>query len=217
MSIDDRILVYLRAHPSGADDGEITSALGLKRRAQATALCKAMQERGLLTREHIHGKVKNLLAVPEDDGSPATVVLPPPPGGRWDRPWTWDGNLRVALQIYLAAAGYTPSPAPVPSPDGTPDITAVDSVGRSTRIALRGYPPETSKSKSGQARQYFANALLDAASWRTLYPGDAVAIALPDVITYRTLVAASAWFHAAASSTVYWIRADGGVGESKAP
>ncbi len=214
MAIDDRILTYLRAHPSGADDGELTTALGLKRRAQATALCKALVERGLLTREHIHGKVKNLLAVPTEGEEPA-LVAPTPPGGRWDRPWTWEGNVRVVAQMHLATLGFAVDAAATPTPDGAPDLIATQAEGGTLRVAVRGYPPETSKSKSGQARQYFANAMLDAAAWKGEHPADSVAIALPDVITYRSLVALAAWFVQASGAVIYWVRADGGVGETR--
>jgi hypothetical protein len=208
MAIPDRILLYLRDHPQGADDGEIATALSLKRRQQANAECKDLAQRGLVVREYFHGKVRNRLA----DGA----LPPPPPEGdtaRWDKPWAWEGNVRSVAIQHLAALGFSASqPGEAGEPGDALDL--VSEGGQRLRVAARGYPPETSHSRAAQARQYFANAVLDLVLWRGESGDVTVALALPDHVGYRQLATGSAWLFQALGATIYWAHAEGVVTES---
>jgi len=80
--IRDRVLEYLRQHPDGADDDEITRALGLKNRAQANERCRQLSELGLIERKPVGGKLRNFYAgtarvekaVPGQEPAPVPAV-----------------------------------------------------------------------------------------------------------------------------------------------
>ncbi len=208
MAIADRIVLFLRERPQGADDGEIAAALGLKRRQQANAECKALVERGLLVREHFGGHVVNRLA-PQD----ATSEVAPPAteaGGRWDRPWSWEGNVIARVVSHYALQGLV-AEAETDGKEYGPTVRVSAGDAAETLIAIRGAPPESSHSRLAQARAGFAGAILDLALWRGEDAARPIALALPDHVTYRRLAERSAWLIGVMGAEVLWVHGDGSV------
>jgi hypothetical protein len=212
MAISDRILLYLRENPYGADDGEIARVLGLKRRQQANAECKALAERGLIIREYVKGQVRNL-PLPAGESAPSA-------GGaadqaRWDRPWSWEGNVQAAIQRHLRQGGWILAEAAPATPDErTPDLIADGEEG-TLWVSVKGYPPETAKSRANQARQTFAEGLLDLVSWRAGAGDVALALGLPDFMGYRKLAEQAGPVFQLLRARVYWVHADGVVAEAR--
>ncbi len=210
MAIADRILLYLKEHPYGVDDGEVARALGLKRRQQANAECKALAERGLISREHVKGQVRNL-PLPEPKPAPGSEP-PPDAAARWDRPWSWDGNVQAAVARHLEEAGFTVSaPPPGESAERTPDIQATSDERGALFVSVMGYPPETARSRAAQARTLFAEGLLNLVLWHGDSARPAVGLALPDFLAYRQLSEQARWAIEAMSATLFWVHADGRV------
>jgi hypothetical protein len=208
VAIADRIILFLRERPQGADDGEIASALGLKRRQQANAECKALVERGLVVREHFGGHVVNRIAPPTAE-SEATAPPATEAGGRWDRPWSWEGNVVARVVSHYALQGLAAEAELEDKEYGAMVRVLVDD--RETLIAVRGAPPEASHSRLAQARAAFAGAILDLALWRGEDAGRRVVLALPDHVTYRRLVERSAWVLGEMGAEVLWVHGDGSV------
>jgi hypothetical protein len=213
MAIADRILLFLRENPYGADDGEIARVLGLKRRQQANAECKALAERGLIIREYVKGQVRNL-PLPAGQTVPGGAA-PAPDQARWDRPWSWEGNVEAAVQKHLASTGWTiAEKATSDGDERAPDISAMGDDG-TLWVSVKGYPPETARSRTNQARQSFADGLLDLIVWRSTNAEAALALALPDFIAYRRLAEHTAPVLALLAARLLWTHADGVVADTR--
>ena len=62
MTIRDRIIDYLKNHPEGIDDGNLTISLGLKSRQQANSRCRQLEKEGFVKRVVIGGIIHNFWA-----------------------------------------------------------------------------------------------------------------------------------------------------------
>ena len=115
--------------------------------------------------------------------------------------WWWEGNVQAAIARHLTATGWEA----VQEADTASQERGIDIVAKrgSRRLAIevKGYPATVyaAGSRAGQqkptaptnqARQWFSHALLTALSLRH-QPGREVAIGLPDVPRYRSLVGAT--------------------------
>lgn len=56
-TVKERVIEYLKAHPEGVDDDDLSQALGLSRRQQAGEACRKLQSEGLVRREAVDGKL----------------------------------------------------------------------------------------------------------------------------------------------------------------
>lgn len=138
--------------------------------------------------------------------SVAATAEPPPTLSSSDTPvaasadWRWEGNVQAAVVRHLAAEGWTiHRVADTSSRERGVDIDAARG-GERLLVEVKGYPSATylrgpkegTRKSTGaplQARHYFAGALLSGMLMRADQPSARVALALPDVETYRHLAA----------------------------
>jgi hypothetical protein len=213
ITIRDRILAYLQAHPEGADDDQIAVALGLKQRQQANSRCRQLAAQGVIERRSVDGKIRNhwigggkaqaaarIESLVEEDPSSA-------------RPWFWEGNVQAQVVAHLKAKGYTIlRMANTASKEQGKDIEAQDN-GGTLWVTVKGYPNGTPRTRpSTQAGHWFKQAIFDILAWRGESAGVRLGLALPDFPRYRKLAEKVAWLKPVARFTYYWVRSDGSIG-----
>ena len=141
MSIQDRILDYLKQHPEGVDDDALTAALGLKQRQQANPRCRRLEEHGIVMRQPVHGKIRNFL----NTDAPMTSIEPKGITVRLeDRPWYWEGNVQARVVRHLEGLGYRiQSAADTASKQQGKDVIAIAPSGQRLWVSVKGYPRGT--------------------------------------------------------------------------
>jgi hypothetical protein len=210
MTIQDRILAYLAGHPEGVDDDALAAALNLRARQQANQRCRRMENFGIVSRRKVNGKIRNFLnAAP----APATQGMESSMSDPVEQPWYWEGNVQAAVVSHLKSARYwIKSTANTATKEQGKDIVAVAPPGSTLWVSAKGYPKGTVRTNPRtQARHWFAHALFDLILWRGQDERAALAVALPDQVTYRNLSARISWFLAATNAKIFWVREDGSV------
>lgn len=210
-TVRDRILDYLRSHPEGADDDELTRALGLKYRAQANQRCRELVDEGLVIRRRINGKLRNDAAGVREPHPPAPPS-PRPPAGVGGKPWYWEGNVQSRVAAYLLGQGYVIRRiADTANHEHGIDLVA-EKGGRALWVTVKGYPAGTDRTRpSTQARHWFKGALFDIVVWRGEDTQVDLAMALPDFPRYRRLAERVCWLQSSARFSYLWVREDGSV------
>ncbi|HEC36344.1 MAG TPA: MarR family transcriptional regulator [Anaerolineae bacterium] len=202
-----RILAYLRDHPEGVDDDELTRALNLKYRQQANSRCRQLAADGIVERRRVRGKIRNFLVDPEKAFAPR--VQPEPAE---DRPWFWEGNVQDVVIRYLRSQRYRiVSFADTASRQPGKDIEA-ERDGVPLWVTVKGYPEGTARTHpSTQAGHWFKDALFDIVLWRGESETAELALAMPDFPRYRDLAEKVAWLQPVARFFYIWVREDGSV------
>jgi len=209
LTIQDRIVEYLEAHPEGVDDDSLTVVLGLRQRQQANQRCRRLEQFGIVSRRRIEGKIRNFLnpgALPIRVSQPATLAGD-------ERPWYWEGNVQAQVVRHLCDKRYSiVSAADTASKQQGKDIVAVTPSGQRLWVSAKGYPKGTVRTNSRtQARHWFAHALFDLVLWHQENPSIALALAMPEQPTYRNLAHRSRWFLAELKAQVFWVVESGEV------
>lgn len=202
-TIRDRILAYIKTHPDGADDDELAAALSLTSRQQANACCRQLDAAGLIIRQRVQGKIRNVAVA-----APVTVA----PAADSGRPWFWEGNVQSAVIQHLALQGYTiVSAADTASHQTGKDIVAAKD-GRTLWVTVKGYPKGTERTNATlQAAHWFKDAVFDMVVWRGDNPAADLGLALPDYSRYRKLAERVRWLQAVARFSLLWVSEDGRV------
>lgn len=195
MTIRDDIVRLLRENPEGLTDGELATRLG-KLHQQVNQRCRQLAREGFVRRDDHFGPIRNVLTSEPEPARPQTAA-PAGPGLREDP--LWEGNVQDAIVAYLAGHGWTiVSAADTASQARGIDIVA-ERDGRRLLIEVKGYPGTTYArgAKAGQpkptqpslqAKHWLSDALLQTMRTREKHPDAEVAIGLPDMPRYRTLL-----------------------------
>lgn len=138
-------------------------------------------------------------ARPRSTNAPSIRPAPVPAAAPVAQGWTWEGSIQVAVVSWLEAAGWTiEKVADTTSGEHGPDIVA-STGSRRLAVEVKGYPQPTYArgARAGepkkwhpaaQARTYFGTAIHVALIMRDSLADTEVAIALPDVPGYRSLL-----------------------------
>lgn len=218
MTVRDRILAYLRDHPEGVDDDALAAALPLRRRQHANNECNKLAQMGLIQRRPVNGKTRNFLSASSNSAgnkksaSETDTIQATAEGTGWrsERPWFWEGNVQTVAKEFLRGEGYRiVRAANTAKKEKGKDIIAVSPSGQELWVTAKGQPEGTPRTtKYTQARHYFSDALRDLVSWRGQNDSVAIALVLPDFVTYRNSTRRFAAQLAQLRVFVVWVRQD---------
>ncbi len=126
------------------------------------------------------------------------------------RPWSWEGNVQVAVVDFLVHEGWSVSrQANTATRERGKDIE-LEREGTKLWVTVKGFPAGTGRaSRTTQARHWFKAALFDVILWREGDLATEIAVALPAMPTYRNLAARTTWFQSAARFSYLWVTEDG--------
>ena len=199
VTIRDDIVELLRGHPAGLSDAEIANRLG-KLHQQVNQRCRQMASEGVLVRDSASGVIINRILP-----APSEVIVPsgnePTPSGAPAAASTWphESAVQAALVSWLAREHWQIlRVADTETRERGVDVIAKQ---RDTRleVEVKGYPATTylRGAKAGepkptnpglQASHWLANAILKAMRLRGGDANTRVAIALPDMPRYESLL-----------------------------
>lgn len=207
-TIKVKILEYLLAHPEGADDDELTEALGLSRRQQANNRCNRMAREGLIERR-AGKKIRNFVA---DTVKASATIEVEQTMTENEMPWFWEGNVQSYVIDDLKSQGYAITRSANTSTHETGKDIEASRDGEVLWVTVKGYPEGTAKTHpSTQAGHWFKQALFDVVAWRGESSTAMIVMALPDYDRYRTLAKKVAWLESAANFSYYWVHKDHSV------
>jgi hypothetical protein len=195
VTIREEILRVLQENPGGLSDSELATRLGALHQ-QVNQRCRQLALEGCVRREKGSGTIRNVLV-----SVPATSPLATPITGStiYDDP-RWEGNVQDAIVAHLKAEGWTIiSAADTASHARGIDVVAARD-GQKLLIEVKGYPgttyargPKAGQPKPTQptlqAKHWLSDAILKAMRTRGKHPAALVAIGLPDMPRYRSLLA----------------------------
>ncbi|MDO8585478.1 MAG: MarR family transcriptional regulator [Armatimonadota bacterium] len=211
ISVRERILDYVRLHPEGMTDSQITKGLAIRYVPQTNSRCRELETAGLIERRVVNGKIHNfpMDGEPIEPDAPDQDAQTEPAG----REWFWEGNVQERVAAYLKAQGYTIDRcADCASRERGRDIEARDGAGP-LWVTVKGYARKTeSTHPSTQAGHYFKDALFDMIAWRGENADVRLAFALPDFQRYRALAQKVAWLLPSARFSFIWVQHDGTCG-----
>jgi len=217
MTVSDDVLRALRARPAGMTDAELAATLG-KRHQQINQTCRTLASQGLITRNNSYGGIVNMVI---GDAPSRVVTAPSTAQNCGDQEWSWEGNVQSCLVTYLAANGWSIlRVADTARRERGVDIIAGRD-GQRLLIEVKGWPSgayvrgeRAGQSKPTQptlqATHWFAEALTSLIR-RGAEPGSRLAMGLPDMSRYRTLLGEAGWALKQLGITVYLVAADGAV------
>ncbi|MCL5950402.1 MAG: MarR family transcriptional regulator [Chloroflexi bacterium] len=209
-TIRDRILEYLKRHPEGADDDELTAALGLRRRQEANNYCRQMVQEGLIERRSAGGKIRNFAK----GATPSALVKPEPKEvhSEDDKPWFWEGNVQARVEQHLRDRGYTIlRTADTAAHERGKDIEAKKG-SRLLWVTAKGYPVgTTSTPRNLQAGHWFKDAFFDILVWRGENLDADLAMAMPDFLRYHKLLEKVQWIRPHVNVEIFWVCENGSV------
>ena len=212
MKIRERILAALSKTDRLCDDclSEIT---GVSPRHSINLTARPMAARHQLSRFREdcgrcqRVKIVNRLGNAQVSQPVQVMATLPIPG---ERPWYWEGNVQRRIVDFLRAAGYViQSEADTASRQQGKDIVAKGLEGRSLWVTVKGFPE---KSKSTQARHWFAGALHDLTRYRDEDEKAVLAMGLPSGFkTYEALIKRHVAVRRFLAYQVYWVDQGGTV------
>jgi hypothetical protein len=168
-----------------------------------------MEQVGILTRRQVDGKIRNFL-----NPTASRVEAPSTPSSQpGEQPWYWEGHVQAAVVHHIQALGFRIEfAANTATKQQGKDVIAVAPSGLTTWISAKGYPVGTVKTNPRtQARHWFSHAMFDLILWHGEDASVALALALPDQITYRNLSSRVSWFLEGVKASIYWVHQDGSV------
>lgn len=212
MTIENRILVYLRDFPDGLDDDEISDALNIKPRQTVNQACRRLESDGKLTRAKLHGpKLRNYLNS-KWEPQPDMQVAPSHPG---EAPWHCEANVQRVIVDWLPTKGWiVRSFADAATKERGVNIIAAKPDGSVLYITAKGFPEKTATKRthpSTQAGHWFKDGFHDLLEWLGESQETTLAFSLPDYPRYRKLAERVQWLKPIIGYTFYWVREDGTV------
>jgi hypothetical protein len=220
MTVRDRIVEHLKSHAEGVDDDMLTEALGLTRRQHTNQECRKLESVGLVERRLVNGKTRNFLrdgtrnsgAVAQPMRTVSPVILKESIG-KPDKPWYWEGNVQSAVVTFLVSNGFMiRRVADTLTREQGKDVVAVLSSGLELWVSIKGRPEGTPKTSPHlMARHYFADALHDILCWREEDESVALALALPEFVTYRNRADKLARRLIELKASIFWVFENGKV------
>lgn len=215
MGFADRVLQLLAEHPAGLSDGEIAGVLHVNH-AQANTYCRRLAQDGRIVRDGFVRPIRNRLLDPDRPAPTRRVEHDAPEQDR--REWTVQSRIVAWL---VGESWRIARVADTDSRERGTDIRA-ERAGVLLHVEVKGYP-STSYADSGraievkptqpatQARHWFAGAVVKVLQLRQEHPDDQVALALPDVPTYRALIRTIETTVSAMRLSLFFVRDDGSV------
>lgn len=130
-----------------------------------------------------------------------------------DKPWYWEGNVQSAVVRFLVSNGFMiRRVADTLSREQGKDVVAVSSLGLELWVSIKGRPAGTPRTSPHlMARHYFADALHDILCWREEDESVALALALPDFVTYRNRADKLARRFIELKASILWVFENGKV------
>ena len=217
MTVANQVLEALRSSPAGMTDAELARLLG-KRHQHINQICRALADQGLIVRDSSLGSISNRLATvaPQRASDRPTVPIP---AGPVDDGWAWEGNVQSGVVTQLAATGWRiVAVADTARRQQGADIIA-ERDGTRLLVEVKGWPSTTFArgDRAGQPKP--TQPTLQATHWfaeglTTLIRRGAglsarLALALPDMPRYRTMLAEAGWAVQRLEIIVYLVEADG--------
>lgn len=217
MTAAEQVLDALRENAAGLTDAELAALLG-KRRQHMNMTTRNLADQGLIVRDSSSGSIINRLAAdPPQRASVQPTV--PPPAEPADDDWAWEGNVQSCVVTYLAREGWQIiSVTDTARRQRGTDIVA-ERDGTRLLVEVKGWP--STKYARGermgqlkptppamQAAHWFAEGLTTLIR-RGGGPSLRLALALPDMPRYRTLLAEVGWALNRPDITVYLVTASG--------
>jgi hypothetical protein len=216
MTVADDVLRALRARPASMTDAEIAAMLH-KSHQQINQACRRLAQQNMLTRDNSRGESINKI----HDGAPPTQAQ----GARTEplaaaAAWGWEGNIQSRVATYLAASGWSIiRVADTAQRERGVDIIA-ERDGQRLLVEVKGWPGTTySRERAGQPK--LTAPTLQAAHWfaeglttlirRGAEAGSRLALALPDMARYRTLLAEAGWALDRLEIAVFLVTVEGTV------
>ena len=199
VTIRDDIVELLRGHPAGLSDAEIANRLG-KLHQQVNQRCRQMAREGLLERDSATGTIINRLLAAQPPAIVSSGNTPIPSDAPVNaRSWPHESAVQAALVSWLAREQWQIlRVADTEERERGVDVIAKQGDTR-LEVEVKGYPATTYSrgAKAGepkptnpgvQASHWLANAILKAMRMRGADANTRVAIALPDMPRYDSLL-----------------------------
>jgi MarR family len=217
MTVADDVLRALRARPAGMTDAEIAAILH-KNHPQVNQVCRRLADQGLLVRD---GSAGGIINKARDGASPVQVPAARTEASVAPAGWGWEGNIQARVATYLATSGWSIiRVADTAQRERGADIIA-EKDGQRLIVEAKGWPGTTYSrgERAGQpkptaptlqATHWFAEGLTTLIR-RGPEAGSRLALALPDMARYRTLLAEAGWALDRLEITVFLVTAEGTV------
>jgi hypothetical protein len=218
MTVADDVLQALRARPAGMTDAELAKQLN-KAHPHINQVCHRLANHGLLVRDDSHCGIVNRMS--DETPSPRVVAVHPGVDSAGEQEWAWEGSLQSRLATHLATDGWSIiRVADTAQRERGVDIIA-ERDGRRLLVEVKGWPSRTYArgERAGQpeptqptlqATHWFAEGLTTLIR-RSAQPEAHLALGLPDMPRYRTLLAEASWALERLDIKVYLVTADGAV------
>lgn len=219
MSFTDRVLRLLADHPEGLTDAEIATALNVLHQ-QVNGYCRQLAREGRIARDDLARPIRNRLpdvdAAAHPRPSSRSTASPPDVAGRTE------AEVQGRVVTWLAAQRWQVlRVADTTSRERGTDIRA-ERDGVLLHVEVKGYPSTSYADRrranevkptqpATQARVWFAGAVVKVLQLRQEHPDDEVALAVPDVPTYRSLVRTIETTLITMRLSVFFVRDDGSV------
>jgi hypothetical protein len=218
MTISDDVLRALRAHPAGMTDAELAKLLD-KNHPHINQVCHRLASKGAILRDSSRGDILNMIS----GGAPS----PRAPAARQaastarEQEWAWEGQVQSHLVAYLALNGWSIiRVADTAQRERGVDIIA-ERAGHRLLVEVKGWPSSTYArgERAGQpkptqptlqAAHWFAEALSSLIR-RGAGPEIQLAMGLPDMPRYRTLLGEAGWALDRLDIMIYLVTAEGAV------
>jgi len=217
MTVADDVLRTLRDQLGGMTDTELADLLG-KRHQHINQTCLRLARQGLIVRDDTHGTIVNRI---QGSQLSQSVRAPRPAPATAGEEWAWEGRVQSRVVTHLAANGWSiVRVADTAQRERGVDILA-ERHGQRLMVEVKGWPSTTyargelagqpkPTQPTLQATHWFAEAL-SVLVRRGGEPGAGLALALPDMPRYRTLLGEAGWALKRLDITVFLVTADGAV------
>jgi Holliday junction resolvase-like predicted endonuclease len=217
MTVADDVLRTLRARPTRVADADLAKLLH-KSHPHINQVCHRLADQGLVVRDDSQGGIVNKISgnAPFPMARKAHLVVP-----GTEQEWAWEGNVQARVATHLAATGWSIiRVADTSLGERGVDIIAERDAHR-LLVEVKGWPSSTyargeragqpkTTPPTVQAAHSFAEGLTTLIR-RGTEPGARLALALPDMPRYRTLLAEAGWALDRLDITVYLVTAAGAV------
>jgi hypothetical protein len=211
----DRVLRLLAEHPAGLSDGEIAGVLHVKH-SQANIYCRQLAREGRIARDCFARPIRNSLLDADRTAPTRRVEHAATEPDRRER------TVQDRIVAWLVGQEWRiVRVADTDSRERGTDIRA-ERAGVLLHVEVKGYPSTSyadprranevkPTQPATQARQWFAGAVVKALQLRQRHPDDEVALAFPDVPTYRSLIRTVETSMTTMRLSVFFVRDDGSV------
>jgi hypothetical protein len=219
MTVADQVLKALRSSSAGLSDAELAALLG-RGHQHINQTCRTLADQGLIVRGTSLGSITNRLATVAPPRASDRLAVARPVGSV-DYDWAWEGNVQSSVVTQLAATGWRiVAVADTVRRQQGADIVA-ERDGTRLQVEVKGWPSTTYARGDRAGRPKPTQPSLQAMHWvaeglTTLIRRGAdlstkLALALPDMPRYRTLLAEAGWAIQRLEITIYLVEADGAV------